>query len=193
MTGAIWLVRHASTEWTGRRWLGRRDLPLSVDGRAEAAALAGSLGPIVPSGTIVVASPARRAIETAAPLAERLGTAVACDPDLREVDVGRLEGLTWDEVRAKMPELAAAVAAGQPFDWPAGETWAQLSARVAAAWRRLEALGRPVVAVTHAGVIAGLVAALVPDAPPRWVGGTGVVAFRRDATGDDWRLDEAPG
>lgn len=192
MTGRVWLVRHASTEWTGRRWLGRRDLPLSPGGRAEAETLAASLAPRLSAGAAVVASPARRAVETAAPLAARLGIAVDCDADLREIDVGRAEGMTWEDVQGTMPELAAALAEGKLFDWPGGETWAELSERVGRAWRRLEVTARPVVVVTHAGVIARLVADLVPAAPATWLRPAGVVALRMTAAeGGDAAVEDA--
>src|SRR6185369_1754664 len=66
----IWLVRHASTAWTGVRWCGRADPPLDAQGDAEAAALARGLGPELPASTTILASPAERALATARALAD---------------------------------------------------------------------------------------------------------------------------
>ena len=40
MSRRVWLVRHASTDWTGQRWCGTTDLPLNEQGLAEAEQLA---------------------------------------------------------------------------------------------------------------------------------------------------------
>ena len=55
---------------------------------------------------MVVASPLRRTRETAEIVAAALGLPVEFDKDLVELDFGDLEGLTFDEARAKHP-LAA--------------------------------------------------------------------------------------
>src|SRR5260221_663027 len=71
MIDRIWLVRHASTDWSGKRWCGRTDLPLSAEGMAEAEELAIWLAARLPADVVVVSSPARRARDTAEPI-ERL-------------------------------------------------------------------------------------------------------------------------
>lgn len=188
MIAEAWLVRHASTAWTGSRWLGNRDLPLTTVGRAEAAAAAHRLAAIVPAGSAVVSSPARRAIETAAPIAERLRVRVRVDPDLREVDVGRAEGLTWDEVRRDLPAVAAALIDGLPVDWPGGESAVALRSRVGDAWTRIAARREPaVIVVGHAGVIAAMLASLLPGSDPRWLGPASAVRVRH-ASGA-WHVD----
>lgn len=49
MSEVVWLVRHASTAWSGQRWCGRTDLPLSQAGREEAERLAGRLAEVLPA------------------------------------------------------------------------------------------------------------------------------------------------
>ena len=66
----IVLVRHAATAWTGRRYGGGDDPPLSDAGRRSAEALAIELADTLPAGIRIVASPSRRAYETATILAE---------------------------------------------------------------------------------------------------------------------------
>lgn len=196
VSGPITLVRHASTAWSGRRWLGRRDLPLTERGLAEAEALAERLAAIAPSGTIVVASPARRALETAGPIARRLGGPVVIDPDLREVDVGRTEGLTWEEVERDFPAFAAALVGGIRVDWPGGETADEVDLRTRAAWSRLAGRATPTIAVTHGGIIAGILAELGLFAPQplgpgqraRWIAPARAILLRREPTG--WAAHE---
>jgi probable phosphoglycerate mutase len=152
---------------------------LTAHGRSEAVAIADLLLGVVPPGARVVSSPARRALETAGPIAERLGASVTIDPDLREVDVGTAEGLTWEEVERRLPDVAAALAAGRRVDWPDGEVAEALDARVRAVWSRLARRGGAVVVVSHAGVIASFLAGLAPESPPRWIGPASAVALGR--------------
>lgn len=192
MTGPIWLVRHASTNWTGARWCGRTDLPLSATGVAEANALAGRLASIAPAGVALVSSPARRARQTAAAIARRLpggfAGSVAVDEGLREVDFGLAEGCSWAELERMLPELASDLAVGRSgVDWPDGETDRTLRARVKAAWDRLAARDRPVVAVCHGGVIRAALAEIGLDRDPDegWsIGPASVVELHR--TGGTW-------
>jgi probable phosphoglycerate mutase len=166
---AIWLVRHAATAWTGRRWCGRADPPLTVDGHAAASALAAELARDVPSGALVVASPTRRARATAVPIALALGSAVDVLELLVEADVGRAEGLTWEELSTREPDVAAAIANGGPVDWPGGESATQLADRAAAAARELDerAGGRPLVVVSHGAFLHALAGALRAGSPAR--------------------------
>jgi broad specificity phosphatase PhoE len=149
----IVLVRHASTAWSGVRYCGRSDPPLSDIGVDEALRLGESLVHDLPSGTRVVSSPSRRATATAAAIVETAGlTNVEIDDRWREADLGIAEGRTFDDLSAIAPDLATALAAGElAIDWPAGETHTALADRVAAAWADLVADGRPTVVVTHAG------------------------------------------
>jgi broad specificity phosphatase PhoE len=193
MTRAIWLVRHAATAWTGVRWTGARSDPeLSEAGRRAAEELAAALVDQLPHATPVVSSPSRRAIETAGPIASRLGVGVEIDPDLREVDVGELDGRTFDETAAAYPDLAKQVlAADRAIDWPGGERAADLAIRAAEAWRH--ALGRagdgPIVLVSHGGVVGELIAELVPADPAEersWLPAGAAVALAE--SGDAWAV-----
>jgi len=178
MTDRVLLVRHASTEWSGERWCGLTDVSLSRAGVTEARSLASRLAAELPAEVALVSSPARRARETAEPIARALGLradvdgaiAVDIDDELQEVDFGRAEGCTWADIERRLPNLAAALAAGTlEVDWPGGETAAAVRRRVGAAWQRLAGRDRPVVAVCHGGVIRavlGLVLGLDPG--QRW-------------------------
>lgn len=152
MVGIV-LVRHASTSWSGVRYCGVSDPPLSPAGLAEARRLARSLAPQLARDTRIVASRARRTLETATAIADAARLpGVETDDRWREADVGLAEGRMFDELTLIAPGVAAALAAGRlEIDWPGGETHGSLATRVAAAWTDLLAAGRPAVVVTHAG------------------------------------------
>lgn len=157
----ILLVRHASTAWTGRRWCGRADPPLNAAGRREAAELATVLATELSTSTVLRSSPARRARSTAAAVAAA-GLRVDIDHDLVEVDMGAADGLTWAEIERRHPDVAAAILAGDPVDWPGGESHIALATRVARAASRITAIARerPVVIVSHGWVLDRLLAEL---------------------------------
>lgn len=149
------LVRHAEAAEDARGLCyGRLDVGLSQRGRVQCASLAEAFR----HETIdaVVASPARRARETAAAIAtpHRLGVEVV-EP-LRELDFGALEGRSYDEIAESDPELYERwMTAPTTVRFPGGESYADLEARVAAGVAEIveHARDRHVVAVTHGGVI----------------------------------------
>jgi alpha-ribazole phosphatase len=168
---AIVLVRHAATAWTGTRYCGRSDPPLSEDGLRAAARLAADLGPTIEPDWVIVSSPSVRALATAEAIALAAGRDPHVEVDDRwcEADLGVAEGRTFDELATLAPELAAALASGTlAIDWPGGEPHRSLAARVAAAWDALAERGRSAVVVTHAGPLMHALAiargrALSPD------------------------------
>lgn len=167
----IWLVRHAPTEWTGRRWCGRSDPELSAVGREAADRLAGELATDVAVGhavgVIVLSSPLRRAFDTAGFLARALDAQIRVEPDLAEIDFGAADGLTWDELATAHPSLADEILAGGQPDWPAGESADQVAARARSAAARILDLAQTteLVVVTHGGLLAVLARHLGGEIP----------------------------
>lgn len=159
MTGAIILVRHGATAWTGRRYAGHRDPWLSPEGRAQAAALAIELAGAMPGPLRLVSSPLRRARQTAFAIAEATGSArPTMDARWMEADFGSAEGRTFAGLERRAPKLAARIAAGEVgIDWPGGESAQSLTDRVSAALSDARALaertGTTVVVIAHAGPI----------------------------------------
>jgi probable phosphoglycerate mutase len=113
------LVRHGRTTWVDEhRFQGSSDVPLSMHGRAQAAALGVRLADQRSSPSLPLPdgpprairhSPLRRAADTALAVAEARGLPdlLIEDPDLREVAQGAWEGLRHEEVLARWPaELA---------------------------------------------------------------------------------------
>jgi broad specificity phosphatase PhoE/ribonuclease HI len=160
VTTVTHLLRHGQTEHTPeRRFSGRNDLPLSRTGRAEAEAAAERMKGL--GIEVVLASPLRRTRETAEVVAAALGVPVTFDEDLVELDFGDLEGLTFDEARAKHPLAARRFLDGVTVAAPGGESIADVGARVARARRRIlsEHAGRTVLVVSHVTPIKLMLAA----------------------------------
>jgi broad specificity phosphatase PhoE len=94
----LFLVRHGVTEWNEvGRVLGRMEIELNARGQAEAEALAEALRE-VPLRAII-ASPQRRAQQTAEAIARRHGLKVRSEPGLAEVWVTEWQGKTWNELQ----------------------------------------------------------------------------------------------
>jgi len=146
-------ARHGEATWTGHRYAGRSDIPLTDAGRAGAARLAREIaasGLLADPASVIVSSPLGRALDTASAVASAVERPVRVDPRWQEVDFGALEGLTFDEASRDWPEAIARVLAGElAIDWPRGETWAGLCARVGEAWEAAISPGVPVLVVSH--------------------------------------------
>ena len=192
----VLFIRHAATAWTGARYCGRSDPPLSRSGRRAAERLARSLDALAPDVRIV-SSPLRRALETAEPIARALGGPPEVDDRWREADFGEAEGLTFDELQARWPELASSLLAGRTdVDWPGGERHRDLAARVQSAWSDLTATApgaRHTIVVSHGGplrVAVGLATGEPAAAFPALLPGS-IARFVRSASGV-WRPDRLP-
>lgn len=112
----IVLVRHGATEWsTSRRHTGRTDIPLTDEGRAQAAALAPVLAGLAPDR--VLTSPLVRARETCE--LAGLGGRAEADDRLLEWDYGEAEGRTTAEIREVEPGWSVwthPIAGAEPLD-----------------------------------------------------------------------------
>ena len=123
------LTRHGSTLRSDpEQHLGQRlDLPLSDLGRSAAVALGGRLAGL--RFDRVVTSPLQRSRETAALVVP--GAAVERDPRLIEMDYGRWEGLTYDEIEAADAEARRRWEADPArLHCPGGESGDEVAARV---------------------------------------------------------------
>lgn len=138
----ILIIRHAEPEVRGTL-LGQADPPLSEAGRRQALRLRE-----VEVATVVT-SPLLRARETAAVWRRE----ALVEDGLREWSYGAWDGMTWESIVARYPREARR----READWfgytmPGQESWAEFTARVEGAWRRIEVLPRPVAIVAHQAV-----------------------------------------
>jgi alpha-ribazole phosphatase len=141
---AMIFLRHPAAAVAPGTCYGRLD-PDAGPGAEAAIARALALLPPVPA---VLSSPAQRCRCLAERIAARDGVPAVIDARLQELDFGRWEGRRWDAIdRAESDSWAADPVSVAP---PGGETFAALTARVAAALA--DAPTRAAI-VTHAGVI----------------------------------------
>ena len=147
------LLRHGQTAHTvDKRFSGSggEDPPLTDEGRHQAQAAATRLAA---DGGIdaVVASPMRRARETAGAVADTLGLDVREVDGLRECGFGEWEGRTFAEVQAGWPEALRAWLADTSVAPPGGESFDDVRRRVLVARDQVLARfpGRTVLVVTH--------------------------------------------
>ena len=147
------LVRHSEAGHEGVRYVGKTDAPLTHAGRRQAERLEKSIHRQAPSRAL--SSPLRRCLETAEILLKNINLVLECDPELREVDFGRWEGLTFRDIAARDPRLVEQWALGEmDFCFPEGESLVDFWDRVGHVAQRLREMPcECVLAVTHAGVI----------------------------------------
>ncbi len=161
----IVMVRHGETlGQSSVRFHGSSDVELSAEGRTQMHEVARVLRG-EPFGC-VVASPMRRSWEAAWIVGG--GAAVRLEANFREIDFGRWEGLTAEEIRAADPILYEdwqAKKAG--FEFPSGEPRADFEKRVANGLERLRVSGaRSALVVVHKGVIRTIAQELLGEAMP---------------------------
>lgn len=148
-------IRHGETPWNvDTRIQGHRDIPLNDRGRWQAAQVARALAgePIA----AVYASDLLRAHATGAAIAEAAGAPLHAEPDLRERSFGELEGRTFAEIEAALPEQARRWRQRDPHFAPeGGESLTLLRARIVEVTARLAArhVGEQIVLVAHGGVL----------------------------------------
>lgn len=152
------LVRHAKTaaEYSGR-YVGITDASLAPEGLLQAAELISGIARRQPQRC--VCSPLARTRQTARAICQCIGLAAEIDPELREVNFGRWEGLTFEEVVARDPELVSRWALfDDRFAFPGGESLAEFHNRIRSLANRLAAdPAERIIVVTHGGVIRALI------------------------------------
>lgn len=186
----LYLCRHGRTALNAAGVLrGRLDPDLDEVGRAEAAALAGRLtgtgpdGPLGAAPVRVVASPLRRALQTARPLADAVGVPVESDRRLIDRAYGRYDGTPAEPLIAEFGSLDAT-----PGVEPA-EAVRTRALDAVAAWAALAEAG-PVALVSHDAILRLLLDALVPGATGGQLDTGGAVLLRQQ--GNRWLLVGGP-
>jgi cobyric acid synthase CobQ len=137
-------------------FLGRTDLPLGDEGLAQADALAAWLKATGHGARALLCSPMLRARQTAAPIAEALGLTITVHDDLREIDCGDWETLTFAQVQARDPDTVTRWASGDTgFAFPGGESLAHFAERMDRMAALIATTDAPLV-VCHGGVTRAL-------------------------------------
>ena len=135
---------------------GHGDPPLAEEGHAEAVRVADRLVATGERIAAIYVTSLQRTLQTAAPLAERLGIVPQVEADLREVFLGEWEGGVMRKKVVDGDPIALAMFEQGRWDViPGAETEEALRARVRAAIERIAAAhpDQVVVVVVHGGVI----------------------------------------
>lgn len=121
-------------------------------------------------------------------ICEATSTPLECDVRWREFDFGAWDGLTWEQIVERAPELRDLPStAADRFRPPGGETYSHVRARVAQALADLETTAGHVLIVTHAGPLHAALDILVGDGFPE-VRLTPAGITRLQCAAGAWRL-----
>lgn len=165
------LVRHGDTKSNSReKFWGKTDVELSAAGIEQAERLRDRLA----SEKIdaIYTSSLQRASVTAEIIAARHQVAVTVCAELCEIDFGEIEGLAFNELGQRYPELTKSWLARNPdLQYPGGERLSDFNQRVSTFLGRLEkhAIGETILITAHSGVLRTLMCQLLGiDLERRW-------------------------
>lgn len=163
----IYVIRHGQSMGNlERRLLGHTDLPLTDLGKKQAERAAAYLAPF--GITRVYSSDLQRAMQTVAPLSEKLSLPLIPEPGLREIDAGDWEGLPFTEIKQKWAEeyhvFRADLGRSTP---PHGESTQHAADRLYETISRIvrENEGEKILLASHAAVICMFTARVLGLAP----------------------------
>lgn len=170
-TADVVLLRHGDTRLSPERrfsGVGTADPGLSAAGRDQARRAAGSDLLQEAAFREVLTSPMTRCQETAQIVAAELGVSIIVEEDLREMDFGLWEEMTFDEVRDRYPDdLRRWKQSASATPTGSSESIAAVVDRMGTAAERFASryAGASVLAVTHVTPMKALVAHAL-GAPP---------------------------
>lgn len=145
----IYLVRHGADDETIRG--GWSDHPLTGEGVTQAEKLADFVDWNLPVRQLY-SSDLRRAMQTAEPIAQRLGLPIIPAPEFRETNNGELAGMKHELACQRYPGMYWNTL-GWEQKYPGGESPKDFYERVKAAWEELQNREGDLMLVTHGGVI----------------------------------------
>jgi broad specificity phosphatase PhoE len=133
----IILVRHGKTDWNRELRIqgGSSDTRLNKEGRQQAEKLASRLSRR--NIQAIYSSPLKRALETAQIIANRHNIEVVVTKSLREIEAGKLEGLTSTELGVRFSEILTRD--GVSCRVPEGESLVHLQQR---SWNYIQRINR---------------------------------------------------
>ncbi len=153
------MVRHGETEQeNSNRYWGHSDIDLSDTGLRQAELLRDRLN--TERIDSIYTSDLKRAYKTAQIIAEKRNTPTTTYPELREIDFGSIEGLTFDEINRLYPEVSRMWIEHDPgLAYPGGESLAEFDERVQLLKKHLEIYTeeQTILIATHSGVLSTLI------------------------------------
>ncbi|MGA2331584.1 MAG: alpha-ribazole phosphatase [Syntrophales bacterium] len=154
MARKLLLLRHGDIgKQYQDRYIGSADVSMSPLGHQQVRAIRALLGKERPSQCI--SSPMMRCRETAAVVMETADMDFTVDPDLREIDFGRWEGMDFGEIQKAFPEEIDRWAEFKAdFAFPGGDKIGDFQERVVSVAERLATNPADTILIcTHGGVI----------------------------------------
>ena len=168
----IYIIRHAAKERGDffNQHLRHQDEPISAQGQADAQKLCSYF-----DGKAIAAiyiSEYQRTRQTSEPLAQQLGLPPIVDTRLNEIDNGRLDGMTDEQIQQTYPAVwKAFLSRAADFRFPEGETGAEAQQRIVKFLeeKRQQLNSESIILVTHEGWIRLLMCTIL-DLPvyKRW-------------------------
>jgi len=158
----LYCVRHGETVYNlAHRIQGQFDSELSPLGRRQCEAVAESLAG-VPCDAII-ASPLKRAADSARYIADKLKLEIRFDPRLKEINAGIFQGHNWNELDQHFPHEAALWKSRDPdFRIPQGESRRDLMLRAGAAFHDIREAGYScAIVVAHGGSLGAAIKAVL--------------------------------
>ena len=160
MTVQIVLVRHGATDWNLQgRCQGATDRELNAVGIRQAENIAAAF--TTESIAAIYSSNLKRARQTAESIAQPHNLPVLIEHEIRELDHGQLEGLTFNEIKDNYPDFISRWrTTPAEIQVPGGERLADVAER---AWNGLNRIvgqhgdGKTLVVVSHNFPILGIV------------------------------------
>ncbi|MFC2068858.1 alpha-ribazole phosphatase [Chloroflexota bacterium] len=164
------LIRHGNTELnSASRFCGQNDTELSVLGINQAEQLGERLA--VEKANAVYSSDLCRAAKTAGMVAQRHRLDVTICPELREINFGVVDGLTFEETSQLYPGLTKSwFTRDLDFHFPNGESVSELNNRVHKFIPRLQEHVQTdtILIVAHGGVLKLMICHLLGLEPWHW-------------------------
>jgi len=167
------LVRHGQTDGNLHgRWQGWDGIPLNPRGEREATLIAQRLGQTEEAIAALYASPLRRAWQTAERIGEALNLSPVPHDGLKEINFGRISGITLDEFQKRFPDLHNRWSdkTDLTFTFPGGEQRAQFFQRVGEAIEEIveHHPDQRVVVVAHGGTLRACLVHYLPAEFSLW-------------------------
>jgi phosphoserine phosphatase len=163
------LVRHGETEWNkSGRYQGRTDIDLNAVGIQQAEALRQRLGK--EKINVIYSSDLKRAVHTAEIIALEHNAELVTGKELREIDFGEFDGLTFAEIKQRYPTSNWWAAKDAEEKLPNGESVSQLTARVSQfiSGLRIHTDEETVLVVAHGGALRSLLCLLLALGLEHW-------------------------
>lgn len=165
------LVRHGITEYNStRRFAGYSDIEMSAAGYRQVERLRDHLAN--EKIDVIYSSDLKRAMATAEVISSgRMVDIITC-PELREINYGDAEGLTFQEISHFYPELAESIANYDlQLEFPGGESFAGFTARTCMLMDRLNKYvptEQTILIVSHSGPLRTLICHLLGIDQSHW-------------------------